>query len=213
MAHFSHTAFIHQVNDKFHFMHTFKICAFRFIACFYQSFIACSDQSGNTAAKHSLFAEKICFSFFAEGSIEHAGTCTANAFGIGKRNVVSFAAGILMHSYETGHACAFSKDAAYEMTWSFRSDHEHVDVSRRYDLPKMDIETMRKSKSSTGFQIRRDIFFISGSLFFVRNQHHDYVGCFSCISRSHNSQTCRFCLGPGFGAFIKTYDNFSAAFF
>ena len=84
------------------FAHGFKICAFRFIACFYQSFIACRDQSGNTAAKHSLFAEKICFSFFAEGSIEHAGTCTANAFGIGKRNVVSFAAGILM--YEGGMA-------------------------------------------------------------------------------------------------------------
>jgi 3-isopropylmalate/(R)-2-methylmalate dehydratase large subunit len=59
----------------------------------------------------------------------------------------------------------------------------------------------------------KDIFFISGSLFFIRDQHHNYVGCFSCISRSHNSQTCRFCLGPGFGTFIKTYDNFGAAFF
>ena len=39
-THFSHAAFVHEVDDQFHFMERFKICDFRLIACFTQCFKA-----------------------------------------------------------------------------------------------------------------------------------------------------------------------------
>src|SRR6266849_3260248 len=43
VAHITHAALVHQVNDQFHFMHAFKVRDLRLIASLYQGLKTCAD--------------------------------------------------------------------------------------------------------------------------------------------------------------------------
>ena len=211
MTHFSHAAFIHQVNDKLHLMHAFEVCAFRLVASFYQSFKASVHQCANTAAENCLLAEEVSFGFFTEGGFQCACTGAANAFSISQRQVMSFAGRVLVSGYQYRYAATFGVGTTNKMARALRSNHEYVYISRRNDLAEVDIEAMGKGQSLAGGQIRSDIIFIGCSLLFIRNQHHDNVSSLGSLSGGHNGQACSLSLSLGFRAFIQTNNYVYAA--
>ena len=186
MTHFGHAAFIHQVNDQFHFMEAFKVRDFRLIACFNQRVETGFHQSGYAAAQYALFAEQVGFGFFLEGGLDNAGTGAADAAGIRQGQVKALSACILIHRKYIGNAGAFRKYAANQMAGAFRGNHKYIYVSSGNNLLEMNIETMGKSQRAAGFQVRRDFVLINVSLLFIRNQDHGNVSPFHCIAYSHN---------------------------
>ena len=211
MTHFSHAAFIHQVNDQLHLMHAFEVCAFRLIACFYQGFKACVHQSANAAAENCLLTKEVGFGFFAEGGFQSACTGTANALSISQSQVMSLAGRVLVSSYQNGNTAAFGIGTTNQMAGAFRSNHEYVYISRRNNLTEVNVEAVCKSQCITSLQVRSDIFFICSSLLFIRNQHHDDIGSLSSFCGSHNLQAGSFCLSFGLRAFIQAYNYVYAA--
>ena len=212
VTHFSHAAFIHQVNNEFHFVHAFKVSAFRSVASFNQGFIASSNQGSYATAENSLFTEEVSFSFFAEGSGQSASAGTTNTFSICQSKVKSFTGCILVSSYQYGNTAAFNIGTTNQMARTFRSNHEYVDACRRNDLVKVNVEAVSKCQSVARFQVRFNVFIVGSSLLFVRNKNHNYVSNFSSFSSNHNLQTSSFSFSPGFGAFIQTNNNIYATF-
>ena len=204
VTHFSHATFIHQVNDKFHFVHAFKVSTFRSVASFNEGFITSGDEGSYAAAQYSLFTKEVSFGFFTEGGFQSASAGTANTFSISQSKVKSFTGSILVSSYQYGNTATFYIGTTNEMARTFRSNHEYVDASRRNDLVEVNVEAVSECQSVARFQIRFDIFVISCSLFFVRNKNHYYVSNFSSFCSNHNFQTCSFSFCPGFGAFVQT---------
>ena len=68
-THLGHAAFIHEVDDQFHFMEGFKVSDFRLITGFAKGFKTIGDKLADTAAEDSLFTEEIRFRFFLEGRL------------------------------------------------------------------------------------------------------------------------------------------------
>ena len=118
-AHLGHAAFIHEVDDQFHFMEGFEISDFRLVACFAEGFEAVGDQLADTAAEDCLFTEEVCFCFFLEGRLDDAGTRTADAAGISQGDVETFSGSILFNSEYVGDAAAFYECTADEMARTF----------------------------------------------------------------------------------------------
>ena len=109
-AHLSHAAFIHEVDDQFHFMEGFKVSDFRLITSFAECFETVGDELADTAAEDCLFTEEVRFRFFLEGRLDDAGTRTADAAGISQGEVETFAGSILFNSEYVGDAAAYSGD-------------------------------------------------------------------------------------------------------
>ena len=71
--------------------------------------------------------------------------CTVR-HGIGQGNVLGLSGGILGNRNQAGHTATFDIGRTDGMTGTFRSDHDDVQVSPRFNLAEMYIEAMRKSQ-------------------------------------------------------------------
>ena len=121
-AHLSHSAFIHEVDDQFHFMEGFKVSDFRLITSFAEGFETVGDQLADAAAEDCLFTEEVCFRFFLEGRLDDAGTRAADAAGVSQSDIESFARSVLFDSEYVRNTAAFCESTANEVARAFRSD-------------------------------------------------------------------------------------------
>ena len=131
-------------------MDTFKICAFRLISCFNQSFEASLHQSAYAAAENCLLTEQVCFGFFTEGGTKNACSCPADSQCIGQSEIICFSRSILSNRDQTGNALAGLIFASYGMSGSLRCDHGNINICGRLNLSEMDGEAMCEHKHHTG---------------------------------------------------------------
>ena len=176
VAHTGKTALVHEIDDELHFVHAFEVGHFGLVASFHQRFETGLDEGGNAAAENGLFAKEVGFRLFAEGGLNDAGARAANAFGIGQRHLQSFAGGVLLNGHEAGHAAAFRKGAAHEMTGPLGGDQEHVHIPGRNDLIEVDVEAVREEQRLALGEVRLDVVLIDGGLHFVGQKQHDEIG-------------------------------------
>ena len=176
VAHTGKTALVHEIDDELHFVHAFEVGHFGLVASFHQRFETGLDEGGNAAAENGLFAKEVGFRLFAEGGLNDAGARAANAFGIGQRHLQSFAGGVLLNGHEAGHAAAFRKGAAHEMTGPLGCDQEHVHIPGRNDLIEVDVEAVREEQRLALGEVRLDVVLIDGGLHFVGQKQHDEIG-------------------------------------
>ena len=205
-THLGHAAFIHEVDDQFHFMEGFEVSDFRLVTSFAEGFETVGDELANAAAEDCLFTEEVCFRFFLEGRLDDAGTGTTDAAGVSQSDVESFACSVLFDSEYVRNTAAFCESTANEVARAFRSDHEDVDCGRRNDLFEVDVEAVSKSKSAAVFQVRSDFICIDVSLFFVRNQDHRDICVFYSFRNGFNFKAGFFGFSDGFAAFIQADD-------
>ena len=93
------------------------------------------------------------------------------------------------------------------MARALRRNHDNVNVCRRNDLLKVDIEAVRKRKAVARLEVRRDRLLIDVRLLLVRNQHHHDIARLSSFSRRHNGQAVILCLCLMLGAGTQANHN------
>jgi hypothetical protein len=74
----------------------FEIGHFRSVAAFNERFETGADQLDKAAAEDDLLAEQVGFAFFLERRFDDAGTAAADAAGVGEREVMGVARGVLI---------------------------------------------------------------------------------------------------------------------
>ncbi|MCY1530136.1 hypothetical protein D9M68_653120 [compost metagenome] len=86
------------------------------------------------------------------------------------------------------------------MARGLRRDHDHVEVSARYDLVVVDGEAVGEGQGGTLLQVRLDFFLVQLGLEFVRGQDHHQVGGSNGFRHALDGQAMGFGLGNGGGA-------------
>ena len=191
-------------------MEGLEVSDFRLIARRDEDFKAVLNQVSYAAAKHALFAEKVCLGLFLEGSLNDACAGAANAASICKRKVKAFAGCVLLNCKNIGNAATFNESSAYQMSRSLWSHHEDINAGRRNDLFKMNVKAMCRSESRTRFKIRLNFVLIYVGLLLVGDKYHRYISDFNCFGNGQNFQALTFGDGFGFRAFIKSHDHINA---
>ncbi|BBG29212.1 septin family protein [Zymobacter palmae] len=213
VAHVGHTTFVHQVNDQFHFVHTFEVRHFRSITCFDQRFETCLNQCRNTAAQYRLFAEEVGFSFFFERRVDDTRTAVTVGRSVGQRDVARLATGVLRDSDQRRNTAALRVGLTNSMTRRFRRDHDDVEVSTRFDLFEVNIETVSECQCCAFFQVRFDIAVVDLFLIFIRGQNHDNVSAFNGFRYFLDGQTSGFGFCPGRRGLAQCDSNVDTGFF
>ena len=183
VAHTGQAALVDEVGDELHFMHAFKEGHLRMVAGFHQGLEAALDEGGDAAAEHALLAEEVGFGLFAEGGLNNAGTCAADALGVSQGVVLGLAGGILVHGDQIRHAAAFGEGTAHEVAGTLGGNHDDVHVLGADDLLEVDVEAVGKHQRVAGFQVGGNVRLVDVSLHFIGQKHHDHI-----------------CLGTGFGS-------------
>ena len=76
----------------------------------------------------------------------------------------------------------------------------------------MDGKAVCKHQHVSGLKIGLDGFLIKGSLLLIVDEDHDDIGLLRRFCSRIYGQTLRFCLRPGFGAFIQSDNDIAAGF-
>ncbi len=106
---------------------------------FYERFKTSLYQRCSAATKHRLLAEQIGFGFFTECGLNHARSRAANARRVRQRDALRLATRILCDSDQTRHPTTANIGRTHSVTWSFRRDHDHVQVRASFDQTEMHV--------------------------------------------------------------------------
>ena len=185
VSHLCETALVDKVNDELHFVDTFKVCHFGFVACVNESIEACLHKLCNTAAKNCLFAEEVCFCFFSEACFKNTCSTCADTSRISKSYVLSSAGVVLVNCDKRRNTLTFEVLASYCVTGALRSDHNNVDVLCRLNEVKVDIETVSEAENVAFLHVRSNLSVVNISCKFIGNEHHNYVCCLCRIFNFH----------------------------
>ena len=199
-----------EVNDELHLVDALEIRVLRLIARLNQRVKTRFHQRGHTAAEDALLAEQVGLGLLAEGRLENARARAADARGIRQRVILRLTGSILVDGDEVGHAFAFQILAADGVAGALRRDHHHVDILRRLDAAKVDVEAVREGEDHAGAQIRLDVFMIHRGLLFVVDEDHDHVGDLGGLGGGHDGQPGLLGLLPALAALVQR-DNHVAA--
>ena len=82
------------------------------------------------------------------------------------------------------------------MAWSFRSDHDDIQISARHNLTVVHVKAVCKCQHSALFSVRRHVFAIHLSDVFIGQQNHDDVCTFNSVIDFSDFEACFFYLGP-----------------
>ena len=161
---------IEQVDDELEFVHAFKVSHFRLIARFDQRFKACLNKFTDSTAQDNLLAEQIGLGLFRDGGFDNTASGSANPLGIGEAQLLRQFCCSRPECDEAGNSASFGILTAYQVAWAFGGNQECVDTLRRFDLPEMDIESMRAHQNIARHQVRFDVRFVKVPLDFVRQE-------------------------------------------
>ena len=123
-------------------MDTLEVCISRIISCLAECLKACLHECAHTATENCLLTEKIGLGLGAEGCLKHTSSCSTDAKCIGKRQILCLAGRILLYSDQTRSTLSCLVLGTNSMPRSLRSDHGNIDILRRYDTSKMNVESM-----------------------------------------------------------------------
>ncbi len=188
-------------------MDALEVSISRIIARFAEDFKTGLHQLDNAAAQNSLLTKEVGLGLGPEGCLQDTCAGSADGSAVCQSLIKSLAGCVLLNSDQHGNALAFLIFGPNRVTRSLRSDHGDIDIGRRNDLLEMDVETVSEHEHIARFQVGLDLFFIDLSLEFIRRKDHDDISLLCCFGCRKNSQSLRFSLLLGLGAFIKTNDN------
>ena len=162
-------------------MKHFKVSQFWSISSFSQDFKTSFDKGSQTTTKNCLFTKQIFFSFFFICCFKKTNTCCTNTFTPVHSDVFSVTCSILVYCVKCRNTKTFFKCTTYQVTWSFRSTHEDINIFRNFDEFKVDVKSVCKTNSITSFKVWSNFCFVKFLLDFVWSQDHDNVSQFSCF--------------------------------
>ena len=151
-----------------------------------------------------MFAEEIGFGFLREGGFENAGARGAESLGVGERERLGFAGSVLMNGEKRGRAAAFGEDFADAMAGSLGSDHADVDILRRLNRAKTNVEAVGEHERLAFREMRLDLLAIELRLLRVWRENHDDIGPSGGLGGSVDREAFLFGFGAGGAAFRKT---------
>ena len=213
ISHTFKTALVDKVNDEFHFVDTFKVCVSGVVTCFYKRFKTCLHQGANTAAKYSLFTEKVGFRFRTEVGFQNTCSCAADTCRVCKTDFPSVARSVLFHCDKARYAFTCLIFTTYRMARAFGCDHDNVYVLRGFDATEVNVKAVRKCKRLTFRKVGFDAFFVQFCLLFIVDKDHDNVSRCRCFCRRHNFHALLFSFFPALAALVKTNNNVHARIF
>ena len=98
------------------------------------------------------------------------------ARGIGERELLGVAGGILLNGDQAGYAAAFGEDLAHAMAGRFGGDQRDINVGGRLDRAEVDVEAVREHQRLARGEVRRDVLGVDVGLRLIGDQDHDDVG-------------------------------------
>ena len=122
IVHFGDSAFMQEVDDQLKFVHHLVVRNLRLVARFDECVEAGHDKFCRATAEHSLFPEKVGFSFFCKRRFYDAGPGTADASGIGQGKLKRIAGAVLVYCNKAGDAMSVLILASYQVTRTFWRD-------------------------------------------------------------------------------------------
>jgi hypothetical protein len=87
---------------------------------------------------------------------------------------------------------------------AFGRDHAHVDVGRRLDHAKADVEAVGKHQRVARLEVGRDILLVDFALDRVGQRHHDHVSFGAGFGGAQHAQPVAFGLRPALAARVET---------
>ena len=133
------------------------------------------DQGADAATEDNLFAEQVGLGLFLEGGFQGPGPCAANAVGVGQGRLAGLLRGVLIDGEQHRHSAALFVFAAHQVAGPLGSDHNHVDVLGRHDLPEVDVEAVAEADCLALGEVGRDCFFVDSRLDLVGQENLDDV--------------------------------------
>ena len=127
-------------------MQALEVSHFGGVASFHQSFVTHLDEFDGAAAQNSLFAEQVGFCFFFEVGFNDAGLAATVGHGVAQCQRTGFAALVLVHSHQVGHAAALCVSVANGVAWGLRGHHPNVEVFTGHHLVVVNVEAVGKSQ-------------------------------------------------------------------
>src|SRR5690606_26687669 len=135
---------------------------------FDQRFKARFDECSRSAAQHGLLSKEVGFRLFFECRLKYAGASATDTGSVCKCDFLRLPCVVLVYCIQRRDAETFIKRSAHEVSWTLWCNEEHVNVFRRDDLCKMDVEAVRKRKGASFLQVVANAFFVNFRLEFIR---------------------------------------------
>ena len=122
-------------------------------------------------------------------------------------------AGVLLDRKKRRHADALFKLIANDVPRAFWSNHRHVDVVGRHNLPVVNVESVREHQHIARLEVRLDFVLVYLRCVLIGNQDHDDIGDTRSFIRRQNEHVGRLRAGARRTSLSKTYDHVGAAVF
>ena len=123
---------------------------------------------------------------------------------------MSMACSVLSDSDQARYALTLLYGFTEAVAWGFRSRHEDVNISWRYDLTEMDIEAVGEAQRFASGHIRFDVLIVDLGLLLIWDQHMDDIARLSGFFNGHWGQAVFFDSIKSLAALSQADDDLEA---
>ena len=188
VAHAGQATLVHEVDDELQLVEALEVGDLGLVAGLDEHLEPGLDKRGGATAEDGLLTEQVGLGLLLESGLDHAGAGAADALGVGQRQVLGLAGGVLVHREDAGHAGTLGVDAADHVARALGGDHADVDVGRGLDLGEVDVEAVREEQRVAGLEARGDLLGVELGLGLVRHEDHDDVGLLGGVGHARDLQ-------------------------
>ena len=150
-------ALVHQVDDELELVQHLEVRQLGGVSGLDHDVEAGLDEFLGAAAQHGLLTEQVGLGLVLERGLDDAGAGAADALGVGQRERLALALGVLVDRDQTRHALAVDELAAHQVPGALRRDHADGDVRGRLDQIEVDVQAVAEEQRVAVFQIRLDV--------------------------------------------------------
>src|SRR4029077_1867771 len=173
-VHLGEPALVQQVDDELQLMQALVIGDLRLIAGLDERLEPLHHELGRPAAEHRLLAKEIGLGLLGEGGLDHPAARAADAVRVGEGACVRLAGAILRHRQQARDAAALLVLAAHEVPRTLGRNEHDIEILRRLDLPKVDVEAVSEEESRPRLDSLADPL-VELLLHGIRNEDRDEV--------------------------------------
>ena len=150
-------ALVHQVDDELELVQHLEVRQLGRVAGLHHHVEAGLDEFLGAAAQHGLLTEQVGLGLVLERGLDDAGPGAADALGVGQRERLALALGVLVDGDQARHALAVDELAAHQVAGALRRDHADGDVGRRLDQVEVDVQAVAEEQRIAVFEVRLDV--------------------------------------------------------
>src|SRR5579859_4035489 len=176
IAHVSQTTPVHKIDNQLQLMQAFEVGDLRLVTGVHQRLEAGLHQRAHAAAQHRLLAEEVSLRLFGKRSFDHSGSCAADRFGVGERQIVCLTGSVLLDRDQGRNAAAFREYFAHPVARSLWCDHAYINVFGGDDSAVTDVESVCEHQRLSLAHGRSNVFVVNCRLRRIGSEDHDDVG-------------------------------------